>query len=82
MSAEDAKQYAEALRALSEAAKDGGPYAVIIVLAWAYWKKDNQVNQLHQSILTSSVKNVETFGAFKAAFESLAEVIKGLATRF
>ena len=81
MSAEELAQYSKALEALSETVKNGGPYLVIVVLSWAYWQKDRELQKLNASILTSSVKNVETFGSFRAAFESLAAVIKSLAER-
>jgi hypothetical protein len=49
----------------------GGPYAIVVALTIAYWRKEQYIARLHKSILDTSMQNVQ-------AITSMKEVIGGL----
>lgn len=59
----------------------GGPYAIVIGLAFAYWRKDQYVGQLHKQILDLSVQNVQAITSMKEAISGLKDALNSLSSK-
>lgn len=59
----------------------GGPYAIVVGLAFAYWRKDAYVAQLHRQILDLSIQNVQAITSMKEAITGLKDALNSLASK-
>lgn len=59
----------------------GGPYALLVGLAFAYWRKDQYVGQLHKQILDLSVQNVQAITSMKEAITGLKDALNSLSLK-
>ena len=68
----------EILIKAAEAFQSMGPYFVVIVLGYAYWKREAYVKELHQQMMEISREQVETITKMDAAVTGLKEAVGGL----
>lgn len=54
----------------------GLPGVVIIALAWAYYKKDQKVDELNEKRIAEGRESIKAIEQTTAALETLTEVIK------
>ena len=59
----------------------GGPYALLVGLAFAYWRKDQYIGHLHKQILDVSVQNVQAITAMKEAISGLKDALNSLSSK-
>jgi hypothetical protein len=59
----------------------GGPYAILVFLGIAYWRKDLYIATLHKSILDASLQNVQAITAMKAAIDGLKDALTSLSAK-
>ena len=59
----------------------GGPYAILVGLAFAYWRKDQYISQLHKQILDLSVQNVQAITSMKGAIDGLKDTLNSLSAK-
>jgi hypothetical protein len=59
----------------------GGPYALVVGLAFAYWRKDQYIGQLHKQILDASIQNVQAITSMKEAISGLKDALNSLSSK-
>ena len=59
----------------------GGPYAIAVGLAFAYWRKDMYIGQLHKQILDLSVQNDQAITSMKEAITGLKDALNQLSSK-
>jgi hypothetical protein len=69
------------IQALVDILRTGGPFAVLVFLGLAYWKKDQYVVQLHRQILDTTVQNVQAITAMKEAIGGLKDALNQLSSK-
>lgn len=72
---------ANEFRQLVDVLMAGGPYAIVVALAFAYWRKDQYIGQLHKQILDLSVQNVQAVTAMKEAIGGLKDALNSLSNK-
>ncbi len=68
----------ESLVAAAEALKALGPYFLVVVIGYAYWKREAYVKELHQQNLALSKEHVETTAAMTNAITHLKDAVASL----
>lgn len=59
----------------------GGPYAIVVFLGWAYFKKDSQLTSLYRELITLVESQATSATKMESALLSLKDVINTIAQR-
>jgi len=72
----------DASNAIASFLKATGPYGLVSVLAWAFWrineKKDRELKALHERMMSMAEEQTVAVTKVEAALVALKEAIEGL----
>lgn len=71
----------EALNTALEFLQSGGPWAIVVFLAWAYLHKDAELKQLYKQVIELSTQQAKAITELRDAVDYLKEALRSILVR-
>lgn len=62
--------------AIAQALQTGGPYVLVAILGWAYWKKDRQLSELYCKLIELTEVHTRATIQMEQAITALRDLLR------